>query len=587
MERNILLREIYDIGNSTPRRSYSALIERKANANWRGDFLQEVSSNFNVFGEVGGGRIQNKKDPVPSDITTIVWKGVKTIEIHKVAKAAWEQMVAAARADGIDYPLLMPTSGYRSSAHQKRLWETALRKYGTPEKARKWVAPPGGSAHQSGRAFDLHLSSSVKNSSENALNGSLRRTKAYQWLEKNALRFSFYPYSREPWHWEYNPFMGTQLSISATSNSDTSTSVPTDTSSALVSAVAFNNRHYSSWSGDEYAIYQFLGVTDRTPSAELFAQMLMNWQQQNGLAADGKLGSTTLAKLKLSMKSAQSTPSSSQGTTTTTITSSSLAKAIRQNKTLAQELGWDKYMDKINDLLLPYSGQSNVSLGEEDFVYALMAWQRSKGLKDDGVLGKNTWTPIKHCIRNEELWHTMTLNGSTWTKEADTVINNKFIPNIARYKAIATTFQNTNSKAALMPWWFIACIHSHESGSSFSRHLHNGDPLTDYTKQVPAGRPQVGHGPPFTFEESAIDALTYEGFGKVLTWDFFHILYLLEKYNGFGYANRGINTPYIWSGTNHYTKGKFVKDGVFDANFVSKQVGIAIFLERMVVRGII
>jgi hypothetical protein len=32
-------------------------------------------------------------------------------------------------------------------------------------------------------------------------------------------------------------------------------------------------------------------------------------------------------------------------------------------------------------------------------------------------------------------------------------------------------------------------------------------------------------------------------------------LTLLEQYNGLGYANRGLPSPYIWSGTDRYLKG--------------------------------
>jgi GH24 family phage-related lysozyme (muramidase) len=34
-------------------------------------------------------------------------------------------------------------SGYRSVTHQAKLWNDALKKYGSPSEARKWVAPPG------------------------------------------------------------------------------------------------------------------------------------------------------------------------------------------------------------------------------------------------------------------------------------------------------------------------------------------------------------------------------------------------------------------------------------------------------------
>ena len=38
-------------------------------------------------------------------------------------------------------------SAFRSIAHQTRLWLAALVRYGTPARARRWVAPPGKSNH--------------------------------------------------------------------------------------------------------------------------------------------------------------------------------------------------------------------------------------------------------------------------------------------------------------------------------------------------------------------------------------------------------------------------------------------------------
>jgi len=148
----------------------------------------------------GGGRIRDKRDPASGDTVNV--GGVNgPIPLRRVAAQAWSAMVSAARAAGIAGPLLLPVSGYRSSARQQRLWDRALARYGTREEARKWVAPPGGSPHQSGRAIDLYLG--TRNDSTNV--AKLRRTPAYQWLVANAQRFGFYPYEREPWHWEYNP----------------------------------------------------------------------------------------------------------------------------------------------------------------------------------------------------------------------------------------------------------------------------------------------------------------------------------------------------------------------------------------------
>lgn len=138
-----------------------------------------------------------------------------------------------------------------------------------------------------------------------------------------------------------------------------------------------------------------------------------------------------------------------------------------------------------------------------------------------------------------------------------------------------------------IPWFFIACVHYLECSFNFNKHLHNGDPLTGYTVQVPAGRPKVGHPPPFTFEESAVDAMRFMNFDKVRQWILPFILRKLEAYNGFGYFKyKKINTPYLWSFSNHYTKGKYVKDGKYDPEAVSLQMGAAVILKRMEERGL-
>ncbi|RFZ92279.1 hypothetical protein D0C36_12630 [Mucilaginibacter conchicola] len=147
----------------------------------------------------------------------------------------------------------------------------------------------------------------------------------------------------------------------------------------------------------------------------------------------------------------------------------------------------------------------------------------------------------------------------------------------------ATGFFNSSS----VPWYFIACVHYMECSFSFKKHLHNGDPLTGYTVHVPAHRPKVGHPPPFTFEESAVDAIKFMKYDQVTNWSLPYILLKLEGYNGFGYNARGVKTPYLWSFSNHYVKGKYVSDGKFDADAVSSQMGAAVILKRMEDRALI
>jgi hypothetical protein len=149
----------------------------------------------------GGGRITDKHDPAAADLVTVTGPNGKQVQLHNLAARFWGQLVAAARADGIADPLLLPVSGYRSSETQRRLFEAAVAKYGSEAEARRWVAAPGGSAHQSGRAVDCWMGTA--NDSENV--ATQRATPQWTWLNTNAARFGFYPYDAEPWHWEYNP----------------------------------------------------------------------------------------------------------------------------------------------------------------------------------------------------------------------------------------------------------------------------------------------------------------------------------------------------------------------------------------------
>jgi lysozyme family protein len=55
-----------------------------------------------------------------------------------------------------------------------------------------------------------------------------------------------------------------------------------------------------------------------------------------------------------------------------------------------------------------------------------------------------------------------------------------------------------------------------------------------------------------------------------------YALSVRKRYNGFGYRRQQIVfTPYLWAATNHYTKGKYVEDGVYDPNAIDHQLGCA------------
>ena len=134
------------------------------------------------------------------------------------------------------------------------------------------------------------------------------------------------------------------------------------------------------------------------------------------------------------------------------------------------------------------------------------------------------------------------------------------------------------------PWWFIGIVHALEGAFSLTGHLHNGDPLTARTVQVPKGRPAVWN-PPSDWVSSAVDAITHQGYAHQNDWTLAKTLFRFEGYNGFGYHAKGINSPYLWSFSNQYKKGKFVRDGVFDPQAVSKQCGAAVMLHALELAG--
>jgi lysozyme family protein len=166
------------------------------------------------------------------------------------------------------------------------------------------------------------------------------------------------------------------------------------------------------------------------------------------------------------------------------------------------------------------------------------------------------------------------------------MILRKYTENEGLYAGVA------QAVAPAMPWIVVALIHTMEASGSMTRHLHNGDTLRNRTTHVPAGRPATGT-PPFTWEESAIDALGDRGLNRRKDWTVPGVLFTLEAYNGWGYRlHHGVETeggtlsPYLWAGTDRYTTGKYGSDGQYDPKLTSKQIGAAAILKRAIIKGV-
>jgi hypothetical protein len=99
-----------------------------------------------------------------------------------VLRGRLRKAMAAAKAQGVPMRI---NSGRRSAAKQQRLFDEAIKKYGSYKAAIRWVLPPDKSEHVHGRAVDIAPQS------------------AMAWLERTGWKYGICRvYDNEPWHFE-------------------------------------------------------------------------------------------------------------------------------------------------------------------------------------------------------------------------------------------------------------------------------------------------------------------------------------------------------------------------------------------------
>lgn len=168
------------------------------------------------------------------------------------------------------------------------------------------------------------------------------------------------------------------------------------------------------------------------------------------------------------------------------------------------------------------------------------------------------------------MWRSATLKGGPDAANANNFAN-KIIAAEDRYKRVQAETG--------VPWFFIGALHMRESSCNFAGVLHNGEHIIGTgrkTSLVPAGR-----GPFASWEEAAVDALKLKRLHQVTSWPVERMLYHAEEFNGWGYANKRVNSPYVWAGTNHEQSGKYVADHVWDASAQDSQLGVAAVLIKL------
>jgi len=167
----------------------------------------------------------------------------------------------------------------------------------------------------------------------------------------------------------------------------------------------------------------------------------------------------------------------------------------------------------------------------------------------------------------DKLWSEMII-----TKDLSYYLQRIF-KNLELYKDAS---RECESSLHTIPWQVIAVIHLMEAGGNTKRQILNGEYWNRRTIYVPKG-----HGPWDSFEESCVTAFRLNNKVPPI-WSVANTLYFLESHNGFGYRKyHKTNSPYLWSFSNHYVKGKYVADGRYDANVISKQPGVAVLLKAL------
>ncbi|MEV3965798.1 M15 family metallopeptidase [Nocardia sp. NPDC050193] len=131
-----------------------------------------------------GGRAVPDDGGLPNGVTVFAdeYPGVANLapDLIEALRAA----AADAGDDGIEFHV---NSGWRSREHQNRLLRAAVAKYGSTERAARWVATADTSAHVSGNAVDLGADAAA-------------------WLSGHGAAYGLCQiYRNEPWHYELRP----------------------------------------------------------------------------------------------------------------------------------------------------------------------------------------------------------------------------------------------------------------------------------------------------------------------------------------------------------------------------------------------
>jgi D-alanyl-D-alanine carboxypeptidase len=107
------------------------------------------------------------------------------VTVNRLDPDLLDAIQAAARDARDDGVRMVVTSGWRSKAHQRRLFDEAVTRYGSAEEALRYVSPPDRSEHVTGDAVDIGP------------------TDAADWLGRHGADYGLCQiFANEIWHYE-------------------------------------------------------------------------------------------------------------------------------------------------------------------------------------------------------------------------------------------------------------------------------------------------------------------------------------------------------------------------------------------------
>ena len=126
-----------------------------------------------------------------------------------------------------------------------------------------------------------------------------------------------------------------------------------------------------------------------------------------------------------------------------------------------------------------------------------------------------------------------------------------------------------------LPAELIAALHYRESSFNFNTYLHQGDPLGRPAVHIPRDIPVFHEWAPAAVHALGIKKNVQRDVGLTKeSNDLAAMATYSEYYNGLGYDYRGIESPYVYGGTNQYQSGHYVADGRFDPNAKDRRLGV-------------